>query len=235
MTSVADRVTGMVEFPSGHVTIQAFLAQPAETDAQPAILLLHEWWGLTGQIKDLARRLADEGFVALAPDLYSRSGHQVTTDPREAGKLMESLSSQAALRDLNAAIQFLKAQTSVDGLRIGVIGLSMGGTFALMMATHNSEVRAAVSFYGKVPPLETFRFLLCPVLYHDAARDAWVTRREVDVLREGFAKYGKPGEVAVYADANHGFVNEATPAVYRADDAKRAWERTLAFLRRELG
>jgi len=250
MTSVADLSTETVQFPSDTFTIKSFLARPARAegarDARPAVLVIQEWWGLTEHIKDIAQRLAREGFVALAPDLYSRlpgppgatagaGGFRVTKDPQEAAKLMESLSSQAALRDLNAAVGFLKTQSFVDGTRIGAVGFCMGGTFALMMATHNSEIKAAVPFYGKVPPIETFRFLLCPVLYHYGAKDAWVTRREVDILKDGLVKYGKPGEVVIYPDANHAFFNDTRPEVHRADDARRAWERTLAFLRQQLG
>jgi len=192
--------------------------------------VLHEWWGLNDHIMDVARRFAGAGFVALAPDLYARQGSKVTADPAEAAALMNALSSQAALRDLNAAVRCLAAQPVVEPQRIGVIGFCMGGTFVLTLATHNSDIRAAVPFYGKVPPLETFRFLLCPVLYHYGAKDQWVTRQEVDRLREGLARYGKPGEVHVYPEAGHAFFNDTRPEAYRAEDARLAWERTLKFL-----
>jgi carboxymethylenebutenolidase len=117
-------------------------------------------------------------------------------------------------------------------LRIGVVGLSMGGTFALTQACHNSDLKAAVSFYGKVPPVETFRFLLSPVLYHYPERDAWVTKQEVELLKQAREKYGKTIDVAVYPEAQHGFCNETRSQVYRADDARSAWNRTLEFLRR---
>ena len=227
--------TETVQFRSDAFTIPAFLAKPISAAAAPAILLLHEWWGLNDRIRDVARRMAQEGYVVLAPDLYARLGSKVATTPQEAANLMNAVSSQAVLRDLNAATRYLKTQPFVDPLAIGIVGFSMGGTFALIQTAHNSDLKAAVVFYGKVPPIETFRYLLCPILYHYPAKDGWVTSQEVDRLKEGFAQHGKTGEVFVYPEATHGFCNEQQPDAYRANDAKLAWQRTFAFLARYLG
>ena len=227
--------TETVGFSSDGAFIPAFLAKPLNASAQaPAIIVLHEWWGLTDHIKDVSRRLSAEGYVTLAPDLYARQGSKVTSDPSEASTLMTSVSSQAVVRDLNRGIRWLKEQPFVDPLAIGVIGFSMGGTFALTIAAHNSDLKAAVAFYGKVPPVETFRYLLCPVLYHYPAKDGWITPQEVELLKQGSANYGKPIEVCVYPEATNAFFNDSRQAVYRAQDARAAWERTLAFLRRSL-
>ncbi len=222
--------TGMVQFPSDRFSISAFLARPSHRAPAAAVLVLHEWWGLSDHIMDVVRRFARDGYVAMAPDLYSRLGYKVTSDPAEAAKLMESLSSQAALRDLNAATQYLKEQLFVDPLLIGAVGFSMGGSLTLTMAEHNSELKAAVIFYGKIPPIETLDYLLCPVLYHYGAKDGWVTEQEVDRLKEGLEKYGKPGALCSYPEAGHAFFNDTRPDVYRADDAKQAWAGTLQFL-----
>ncbi|MBI3011034.1 MAG: dienelactone hydrolase family protein [Candidatus Omnitrophica bacterium] len=220
----------MVEFACDAFTVHAFLAEPPRAPAgAPAILVIHEWWGLNDHIKDVARRLANEGYVALAPDLYSRLGFKVTKDPNEAAGLMNALSSQATLRDLNAATGYLRRQPCVDPLRIGIVGFCMGGTIALTQACHNSDLKAAVVFYGKVPPLETFDYLLCPVLYHHAGQDGWVTRQEVDRLRQGLEQFGKPGEVVVYPSCQHAFFNDTRPEVYSEQDAKAAWQKTLQF------
>ena len=227
--------THTAAFSSDAVTIKAFLARPARVTGQlPAVIVLHEWWGLNEHMKDIAQRLAREGYVAFVPDLYSRLGYTATKDATEAAKLMESLSSQAVLRDVNAATTFLKQQPFVDGLRIGAIGFCMGGTFALTMATHNSDLKAAVPFYGKVPPIETCRYLLCPVLYHYGAKDGWVTKQEVDRLKQGLEQYGKPGVVHVYPEAGHAFFNDTRPDAYRPDEANLAWQRTLQFLKERL-
>jgi carboxymethylenebutenolidase len=227
--------TETVEFPSDGFTIRAFLAKPLQGSAPvPTVLILHEWWGLNDHIKDIARRFAAAGYAALAVDLYSRQGYKVTADPAEAGALMDALSSQAALRDLNAATKYLKAQPFIDAWRLGVLGFCMGGTLALTQAAHNSDLKAAVVFYGKVPPIETFRYLLCPVLYHHGAKDGWVTRQEVERLQNGLKAHGKPGQVYTYPEADHAFFNDTRPEVYRAQDAALAWDRTLQFLSRHL-
>ncbi len=235
-----------VQFPGDGITVTGFLARPVFAQASagrptsqpplgvPAILLLHEWWGLNDQIKQVARRLAEAGFVALAPDLYSRCGHTVTADPQEASALMAALSSQWALRDLNGATQYLKARPFADPLRVGVIGFSMGGMLALDLAGHNSDLKATVAFYAKAPPLETVAYYLSPVQFHHAGKDAWVTRKEVDTLRQGLEQNRKPGEIHIYPEADHGFFNETRPEAYRAQDAALAWDRTLQFLRNNL-
>ena len=225
----------MVEFKSDAFLIKGFLARPdGAPGPQPAVIVIQEWWGLNDHIKEIARRFAARGYVALAPDLYSRLGHQVTKDANEASQLMSQLSSQGALRDLNAAIGFLKQQPAVDARRVGAVGFCMGGTFALTMATHNSDLKAAVVFYGKVPPLETLDSLLCPVLYHHGEQDGWVTKQEVDRLRQGLRQFGKPGEVVGYPQAQHAFFNDTRPEVYRKEDAEAAWRSTIDFFTRSL-
>ncbi len=234
-TTLSEPHTSDIQFVSDGFTIKGYLARPARQQGPvPGIVVIQEWWGLNEHIKDIARRLACEGYVALAPDLYSRLGYKVTKDPNEAAQLMESLSSQAALRDLNAAVGFLKQQPFVDPAGAGVIGFCMGGTFALTMATHNSEIKAAVIFYGKVPPSESFKYLLCPILYHSGAQDGWVTKQEVERLRQGLVELGRPGEVITYPNASHAFFNDTRPEAYRREDAEPAWRRTLHFFANHL-
>ena len=233
--SAADVFTQTVEYPSDGFTIRAFVARPAGAkERRPVVVILHEWWGLNDHIKDIAQRFAREGYVGVAVDLYSRQQHKTTKDAAEASALMSALSSQDALRDINATTTFLKSLPFADDGRMAVLGFCMGGTFALMVAGHNSEFKAAVPFYGKVPPIETIAYLLCPVLFHHGAKDGWVTKKEVDTLREGLAKFGKTGEVASYPEADHAFFNDTRPEVYRPVEAKQAWQRTLRFLGQQL-
>ena len=220
----------MVQFTSDRAEVSAFLVEPVTPAPAPAVLLLHDWWGLTDHVKALARRFADAGLLACAPDLYGRVGGGTPADAAQAAALMSRLSSQTVLRDLNAAVRFLKEHAAADPLRLGVVGFSMGGTFALTQATHNSDLKAAVVFYGKVPPIESFDYLLCPVLYHHAGQDTWVTPAEVAVLGQAREKFGKPIEVCAYPEAPHGFANEGRPEAYRAGEARAAWDRTLRFL-----
>ena len=225
-----------VQFRSDQFTVRSALARPEGASPAKAVIILHEWWGLNDNIKSLVQRFAKEGYAALAPDLYARQGeNKVTTSPQEAAKWMTALSTQGALRDINAAIGYLKAQTFVDpSYGVGLVGLSMGGTLGLIQAGHNSDIRAAAIFYGKTPPVESIRYLLCPILFHHDGKDDWVTTAEVNPFKEGLQKLGKPAEVVVYPEAGHGFFNDSRPEAYRPLEAKGAWDRTLRFLSQHL-
>ncbi len=198
------------------------------------MVVLHEWWGLNDHVKDVAGRFAREGFTALAPDLYSRAGHRVTADAGEAATLMEGLSSQLVLRDLNATTRYLKTLPCADPLKIGAVGFSMGGTFALMMAAHNSDLKASVPFYGQIPPSDSLKYLVAPVLYIHGGQDTWILPREAQRLADALKQFGRPGEVKSYPDCPHAFFNDTRPEVHRPQQAVDAWQRTLAFLRQYL-
>ncbi len=212
-------------------TIRAYLARPVDRPGRlPAVIVLHEWWGLNEHAVDVIRRFAAEGYVAAAIDLYSRQSYKVARTPQEAAQLMNALSTQGALRDINALAIYLRALPSVDGQRLAIVGFSMGAGIALIMAQHNSDFKAAVAFYGKVPPIESVDSFLCPILFHDAGKDAWVTRKEVDGLRQELIRLGKLAQIIRYPEADHAFFNDTRPEVYRKEDAELAWRRTLQFL-----
>ena len=234
MTAVAELITTPVTFPGDGAALSAFLARPADREPKPAVIIIHEWWGLNDHIKDLAQRFAREGFVALAPDLYSRMGNTVTKDAAEAAKLMESLKSQQVLKDLNAAARYLKGEPFVDGWKLGTIGFCMGGTFALMLAAHNSDIKASVPFYGQIPPTDSLKYLLCPILYIYGEQDGWIQKADVERLRQGLIQLGRPGEVRAYPGCPHAFFNDTRADVYRPKEAQDAWQRTLGFLRQHL-
>jgi carboxymethylenebutenolidase len=225
-----------VRLPGDGVTMRGVLAMPPSHPAfgSPALLLLHEWWGLNLQIQQVAIRFANAGFATLAPDLYSRQNCAVTTDPHEASKLMSGVSSQWAARDLNSATLFLRAQPFVDPMWIGMVGFSMGGILALDLVGHNSDLKAVSAFYAKMPPVESVPYQVAPVQIHHAGKDAWVTRKEVDAYKAAMDQYRKANEVHIYPEADHGFFNETRSDVHRARDAALAWERTVQFLRAHL-
>ncbi len=223
-----------VAYTSGAVPMRGYLSRPTTVGAHPGVIVIQEWWGLNDHIQHIADRFAREGFVALAPDLYSRQGHRVTSDGNEAGKMMQALSQADGLSDLSASIAFLKTQPGVDAKRIGAIGFCMGGTFALLLALRSDEIQAAVPFYGQVAPSEALSQLRCPVLYIYGGQDGWITRDEVNRLDEALKKYRKPGEVRIYPDAPHAFFNDTRPDVHRPADAADAWRRALQFFRQHL-
>ena len=236
MSAIAmdDVTTSSVAYPGEQIELAGFLARPGGHAPRPAVVVLHEWWGLNDHIKNIAMRFAREGFVVLAPDLYSRLGRKVTADAQEAAKLMESLQSQLILKDTNATTRWLKQQPFVDAQRIGAVGFCMGGTFALTMASHNSDIKAAVPFYGQIPPTDSLKYLVAPILYIHGGADTWITKREADRLQQGLTQFGRPGEVVSYPNCPHAFFNNTRPEVYRAAEAQDAWARTLSFLRARL-
>ena len=226
----------MVQYPSGNVTMKAFVAAPQTKEKRPAVIVVQDWWGLTDHIKDIARRCAAEGYVAIAPDLYSRLGYALTTDAGEAGKLMNTLKQEDGLKDLNATVAYLKSVPEVDGARIGVTGFCMGGSYALMLPCVNPAIKAAVPFYGQVPnPDAPLQKLSAPVLYLYGEDDGWITKADVQRLAAALKKYNKPGEIKTYPGAPHAFFRDNDPSVYRPEAARDAWGRTKAFFKQHLG
>lgn len=225
-----------VQYQSGKVAMSAFVAAPQTKERRPAVIVIQEWWGLTDHIKEIARRYAGEGYVAIAPDLYSRLGHALTTDAGEAGKLMNTLKQDDGLTDLNATVAYVKSVPEIDAAKIGVTGFCMGGSYALMLPCVNPDIKAAVPFYGQVPNPDTpIQKLACPVLYLYGEDDGWITKADVERLAAAFKKYGKAGEIKTYPRAPHAFFRDTDPSVYRPDAAKDAWARAKAFFKQHLG
>ena len=224
-----------VQYQSGKVGMGAFVAAPQTKERRPAIIVIQEWWGLTDHIKEIARRYAAEGYVAIAPDLYSRLGHALTMDASEAGKLMNTLKQEDGLTDLNATVAYLKSVPEVDAAKMGVTGFCMGGSYALMLPCVNPDIKAAVPFYGQVPNPDTpIQKLGCPVLYLYGEDDGWITKADVQRLAAALKKYNKLGEIKTYPGAPHAFFRDTDPSVYRQEAARDAWVRTKAFFKQHL-
>jgi len=230
--NISDRMTS---FPSEGVTMSGYVARPHGKGPHATILVVQEWWGLNEHIKDIARRFAHEGYVAIAPDLFSRLGHKVTTDSNEAGKLMQALQQSDGLKDLRATVTYVKSLDGVDPNHIGVIGFCMGGSYALMLPCTTAAIKAAAVFYGQVPdPDAPLKNLVAPVLFIYGEDDGWITKSDVQRLRDASRKYNKPAEVITYPGCPHAFFNDTRQEVYRPAAAQDAWNRTLSFFRQHL-
>lgn len=145
---------------------------------------------------------------------------------------MGRLNDTHVVTDINSCCEYLNTRDFAKRNIHGVVGYGMGGSYAIRFACHRKRLRAAVSYYGKmIQPRELLKDLHSPVLYHQAGQDTWATGEDVEQLRAAAGEYGKKMEVHTYPDAPHGFCNEMKPAVYRAEAASLAWERTAAFLR----
>jgi len=218
-----------VTFPSNGGTTDGWLAAPA-SGSGPGVLVLQEWWGLVDHIKDVCGRLADEGFTALAPDMYHGA---CTTDPDEAGRLMMALDVPRVARDLRGAIGFLRGHDACGSARVGVMGFCLGGQLALYGACENpAGVGACVNYYGVHPDIQPdVTQLDCPVLGLFAANDGFVTPEVVSGLQARLAAAGKEHEFKTYDGVEHAFFNDTRPEVYDEDAARDAWGRTIDFLR----
>jgi carboxymethylenebutenolidase len=226
--------TNEVSYPGKGGTIKAYVAEPSDGRQHPAVIAVQEWWGLDDHIKDVTRRLASEGYFAIAPDLYSRQGNKVTKDPNIAGELMSGLKQSDGIDDLLSTIDWIKRQNTAQASRIGVIGFCMGGSYAMAVPCVSRDIKAAAPFYGEIPSDDQLQKLNCPVFYAYGENDGWIQRKDVDRLAEALPKFNKPGEVKIYAGCSHGFFNDTRPDVYSARDAADAWTRSLRLFEQNL-
>jgi carboxymethylenebutenolidase len=222
-----------VTFASNGDEAYGYLALPA-SGSGPGVIVIQEWWGLTTHIAHIADRLAGEGFVALAPDLY---GGATTHDADEALQLMLELPVDRAARDLRGAVDYLLSRDEVVGETVGVVGFCMGGSFALQLAVQEGgKVAAAVAFYpvGYMP--DDYAGLKAAVLIHIPDGDAINPPTLAAELNEKIpADTGTKPEILHYP-AGHAFLNEEDLlGTYDAEQARIAWDRTVAFLGAHLG
>jgi carboxymethylenebutenolidase len=223
-----------VSFPSNGSTAHGYLALP-ESGKGPGVIVIQEWWGLTDHIADIVDRLAAEGFVALAPDLY---GGKTTHDAEEAGRLMSELPEDRAARDLAGAVEFLLGHEAVTSSKVGAVGFCMGGGFVLQLAVQQGDkIGAAVAFYGVGPAAQQsdFRTLSAAVQGHYGNNDDFYPVEQAKALESKIREEsGAPVEFHYY-DAAHAFHNdENLLGTYSEQDAKLAWQRTVDFLKQHL-
>jgi carboxymethylenebutenolidase len=221
----------MIEFESNGATASGYLSVP-EKGSGPGLLVIQEWWGLVDHIKDVCDRFAQEGYVALAPDLYHGES---TKSPDEAGKLMMALRIDEAERDMRGAIKYLLDHKATTGDHVGTIGFCMGGALSLYAASKNSQVGACVVFYGIHPNVKPdLENLQAPVLGIYAERDGFVTPQVVRELETKLKGLGKQAEMHIYPGTDHAFFNDQRPEVYNAEAARDAWQRVLQFFAKNL-
>ena len=210
----------------------------AKEGAGPGVVVLQEWWGLDSYIKGVCDQLADEGFTALAPDLYHG---QVAkhTEMDKAAELMNSLPPDRAARDMGGAVDFLLGHESVRGHNVGVVGYCMGGMLALILAAQQGDkVGAVVSYYG-YPSGDTepdWSNLSAPVLMHVAGNDDFFAPSGAEELEKKLTGMGKDVTVHLYPGTGHAFaLDHNALGTHDADAQRQAWVRTLEFLRKHLG
>ncbi|HEY6865629.1 MAG TPA: dienelactone hydrolase family protein [Candidatus Eisenbacteria bacterium] len=223
--------TTFVQLGSGDAAESAFVATPPGDKPLPGIVVVHEWWGLNGQIRDVGRRLANQGYLAIVPDLYHG---KVADDPMKAHELTRGLVDKEAIATLEQAVAWLRAQPRVAKSRVGVIGFCMGGGLALQVGLEDPGLSAVVMFYG-APETDPERLaqLKGALQGHFGEQDQGIPPKRVEEFRDALKKIGKTAEIYEYPGAGHAFMHDGAES-YRPDAARQAWARTLAFFQKYL-
>jgi carboxymethylenebutenolidase len=217
-----------VSYKSGDETVQAVLYTPSGKGPFPAVIVIHEWWGLNPWVKDQAAKLSGEGYVTLAIDLYRG---KVATTPDEAHEIMRGVPEDRAKRDLHAAFEFLASQGNVKKDHIGAIGWCMGGGYSLDVALQEPTLAADVINYGHLATdPEALKKINAPILGSFGGQDRGITPDDVHKFEAALKQLGKKVDIKIYDDAGHAFENSNNKDGYRAADAADAWQRTVAFL-----
>ncbi|NNN19157.1 MAG: dienelactone hydrolase family protein [Acidimicrobiaceae bacterium] len=221
-----------MDFPSNGMSATGYLASPSEKVA-PGVVVIQEWWGLVGHIKDVCDRFAANGFYALAPDLYHGN---VASEPDGAAKAMMAMELPSATKDMSGAVTELIKRSG--GSSAGVVGFCMGGALALMLAADRPDVISAVSpFYGVVSwpsPGPDFQKISGAIQGHYAEHDDSAPPEASRALESRLRSMGKEVEFFVYPGTHHAFFNDTRPEVYDPHSSKQAWDRLIPFLKEHI-
>lgn len=221
-----------VSFPSGSETVHGVMYRPQGAGPFPAIIVIHEWWGLNDWVKQQAKMFAEHGYVTLAIDLYRG---QVATDAGMAHELSRALPQDRGVAYLNSALAYLKTQKFVQSNRIGAVGWCMGGSFAMQFAVAAPSLRAVAINYGapETDPAQ-LKKIRAAILGNFGAHDHGITPEDVENFAAEMKKIGHPIDVKEYPDAGHAFQNPNNKGGYRAADTADADQRMFTFFSREL-
>jgi carboxymethylenebutenolidase len=224
---------GAVRLPGQEGEVRGYLARPRRQPQAPGLVVVHENRGLVEHVKDVARRLAKVGYVALAVDLASHEGGtERFSDPAQVTAVLGRTSVDTLVGMLLAAVAYLRTQPFVRAERLGAVGWCFGGGMVWRLVTRSPELRAAVAFYGPNPPLEDVPRIRAAVLGIYGELDQRINQG-IPALREALQRAGVVHELVVYPGADHAFFND-TGARYHPQAARQAWERALDWLRRYL-
>jgi len=224
----------MTEYASGDLMIPAYISRPAKIKQAPGVLVIHEVFGLNEHIKSIADRIAGAGYVAIAPNFFARASEppKDMSDVQAIRKAAASIPPEAANRDMQAALDFLKRDKGVRP-RFASIGFCMGGGFSYRLAAYTKDLAGAVIFYGRTP-LELAPQVNCPLLASFGEIDTGIPPAKVQEWIAALKQAGKSVDAKIYPGAGHGFFNDTRAQAYNAAAAADAWQRTLKFFRQKL-
>lgn len=223
--------TQRIKYPVEKGEMQAYLARPKGKEKSPAVIVIHEIFGLTAHIEDVARRMALEGFLAIAPDALSPSGGTAANSSDIMGK-MRQLDYAATVKNFAAAVRYLKTHPQTTG-NVGCTGFCWGGAMTNQVAVNSPELKAAVPYYGNAPAAEDVPKIKASMLCHYAGEDARINEG-IPGFEAALKKAGIEFQIHMYEGAQHGFNNDSSPQRYHKEAAELAWKRTVAFFKQKL-
>jgi carboxymethylenebutenolidase len=220
-----------VTFKSDGETVKAIAYTPEGKGPFPAVIVIHEWWGLNDWVKEQANKLADQGYLTLAVDFYS--GKVATT--RDQAHELSRAPSDRVMRDSRAAFAYLQSRPDVKKGRIGAIGWCWGGGYSLQLAITEPALAAVVINYGDVSASpDELKKINAPILGIFGAHDQGITPDDVKKFEANLKTLGKKADITIYPDAGHGFQNPVNGAGYKPEDTADAWSKILMFFARNL-
>lgn len=224
--------TETVSYPSGSETVSGYLALPSGAGKHPAIIVIHEWWGLNDWVKQQAEKFAEQGYVALAVDLYR--GQSAKT-PDDAHILMRGLPDDRGLRDLESAFAYLSSRPDVDTKKIGAIGWCMGGGWSIKLAEDQPKLAAFVVNYGPLPTdAAIIAKIKAPMLGNFGADDKGIPPSAVQAFESAMKKDGSSVDIKIYDGAGHAFQNPNNKDGYRPEATADADKRIDSFFAKTL-
>ena len=227
-----DLVTEFIKYQGETGEMRGFLARPKADKKYPAVLVIHENRGLQPHIQDVTRRMAKEGFLALAPDALSPLGGTPENDQDKAVKMIGQLDYDKTVKNFVAAVKYLKTQPLSTG-KVGCTGFCWGGGMTNQVAVYSPDLDAAVPYYGKQPTAELVAMIKAPIMAHYAGDDAFINPG-IPAFEEALKKGKKEYQIFMYEGAKHAFNNDSNPERYNEKAAKLAWSRTIAFFKEKL-
>jgi carboxymethylenebutenolidase len=232
-------VTETVQIQAADRKIPGYVARPAGKGKHPVVFVYSEVFGVHEWVKDICRRLAKAGYVALAPDLFIRTGDpSTTTDMKVVMEIVRAQPDAQVTSDTAASLKFLAAQPYADMKRLGVTGFCWGGGAVWVACERFPEFKAGVAWYGplkagpypRTPPIDLVKDLKCPVLGLYGGQDKGIPAADIEAMRAAIKAAGKDAEIVVYPDAPHGFLADYRPG-YNAEASADGWKRMLAFFK----
>lgn len=224
-------ITEFIKYPAATGDMRAYLARPKKGKKFPAVIVIHENRGLVPHIQDVTRRMAREGFLALAPDALSPVGG-TPEDITNVGELFKKLVSEETTKNFVAAVKFLETHPNSNG-KVGCTGFCWGGAMTNQVAVNSPDLDAAVPYYGRQPAAEDVPKIKAPIMAHYAENDQGINAG-IEAFEKALKDNGKEYQIFIYPGTGHAFNNDTNAQRYNAEAAKLAWSRTVGFFKEKL-